>query len=96
MWQMKRKRHIKTRMTYKWKARLNTDGSRMFHKRYYDQRYAPIASWNIIQLLLILVLVHSWHTIQLYYVLACTQDPVDQNLYMKILKGFEVERAKRV
>ena len=84
MWQMKRKRHIKTRKVYKWKARLNIDGYRMVHKRDYDQTYAPVASWNIIRLLLILVLVHSWHTIQIDYVLAFTQDPVDQNLYVKI------------
>ena len=67
----------------------------MVHNRDYDQTYAPVASWNIIRLLLILVLVHSWHTIQLYYVLAFTQDPVNQNLYTKIPKGFEVEGAKR-
>ena len=72
VWQMKRKRHIKTREVYKWKARLNVNGSRMVHKRDYDQTYAQVASWNIIRLLLILVLVHSWHTIQLEYVLAFT------------------------
>ena len=44
VWQMKRKRHIKTRKVYKWKARLNIDGSRMVHKRDYDQTYAPVAS----------------------------------------------------
>ena len=55
----------------------------------------PVASRNIIRLLLILVLVHSWHTIQLDYVLAFTQALVNQNLYMNIPKGFEVEGAKR-
>ena len=44
VWQIKRKRHIKTHMIYKWKARLNVDGSRMVHKRDYDQTYAPVAS----------------------------------------------------
>ena len=46
VWQMKRKRHIKTRMIYNWKAQLNVDGTRMVHKRDYDQTYAPVASWN--------------------------------------------------
>ena len=95
VWQMKRKRHIKTREVYKWKARLNVDGSRMVHKRDYDQTYAPVASWNTIRLLLILVLVHNWHTKQLDYVLAFTQAPVDRDLYMKIPKGFEVEGARK-
>ena len=67
----------------------------MVHTRYYDQAYAPVASWNIIQLLLILVLVHSYHTIQLDHVLALTQAPVDRNLYMKIPKGFELEGSKK-
>ena len=95
VWQMKRKRHIKTRKIYKWKARLNVDDSHIVQKRDYDQTYSPVASCNIIRLLLILVLVHSWHTKQLDYVLTFTQEPVDQNLYMKIPKGFEVEGAKR-
>ena len=77
VWQMKRKRHIKTRKVYKWKARLNVDGSRMVHKRDYNQMYAHVEIWNIIRLLLILVLVHSWHTKQLDYVLTFTQAPVD-------------------
>ena len=47
------------------------------------------------QLLLNLVLVHSWHTIQIDYVLSFTQDPVNRNLYMKIPKGFEMEGAKK-
>ena len=47
VWKMKRKRHIKTQMVYKWKYRLNVDGSRMVHKRDYDHTYAPVASWNI-------------------------------------------------
>ena len=67
----------------------------MFHKREYDQTYAPVASWNIIRLLLNLVLVHSWHTIQLDYVLSLTQAPVNRNLYIKIPKGFEMEGAKK-
>ena len=39
--QMKRKRHIKTWEAYKWKSQLNVNGSRMVHKRDYDQTYAP-------------------------------------------------------
>ena len=95
VWQMKCKRHIKTREVYKWKARLNVNGSRMVHDRDYKQTYAPVESWNIIRLLLILVLVHIWHTTQLDYVLAFTQAPVDRNLYMNIPKGFEVEGANK-
>ena len=44
IWQMRRKRRINTREVYKWKARLNIDGSRMVYKRDYDLTYAPVAT----------------------------------------------------
>lgn len=87
VWQMKRKRDIRTRKVKKWKARLNINGSRMVKHRDYDQTYAPVASWNCIRLLLILVLIFRWHTKQLDYVLAFTQAPVERELYMHIPKG---------
>ena len=49
VWQMKRKRDIKTRRIKKYKARLNIDGSRMRPGIHYDQTYAPVASWNSTQ-----------------------------------------------
>ena len=52
VWQMKRKRDIKTRQVKKWKARLNIDGSRMKQGVHYDQTYAPVASWSSVHLLL--------------------------------------------
>ena len=93
VWQMRRKRDIQTRKVYKWKARLNLDGSRMRHKRDYDQTYAPVASWSTIRMLLTMSIIHNWHTVQLDYVLAFTQAPVERELYMKIPKGFEVDGA---
>eukprot|EP00980_Cylindrotheca_fusiformis_P026296 scaffold15755_cov65-Cylindrotheca_fusiformis.AAC.1 len=41
VWQMRRKRDIKTREIKKYKARLNIDGSRMKYGQHYDQTYAP-------------------------------------------------------
>ena len=60
VWQMRRKRDIKTREIKKYKARLNIDGSRMRQGVHYDQTYAPVASWNSIRLLLILVATMGW------------------------------------
>lgn len=91
VWQMKRKRDIKTREVYKWKSRLNIDGSRMRYMKDYEQTFAPVASWTTIRLLLTLTLIHKWHTRQLDYVLAFPQAPVERDLYMKIPKGFEME-----
>jgi hypothetical protein len=91
VWQMKRKRDIKTRKVKKWKARLNIDGSRMEKGKHYWETYAPVASWQSIRLLLILSALHSWHTVQLDFVLAFPQAPVETDLYMSIPKGFDIE-----
>lgn len=94
VWQMKRKRDIKTREIKKHKARLNIDGSRMVQGVHYDQNYAPVASWNSIRTLLAMTAVHKWHTKQLDYVLAFPQAPSKGDLYMKIPKGFTIDQGK--
>jgi len=96
VWQMKRKRDIKTREIKKYKARLNIDGSRMQPGKHYDPNlvYAPVASWNSIRLLLTMTAVHGWTTKQIDYVLAFPQAPVDREIYMKIPKGFTIDGGK--
>ena len=91
VWQMRRKRDIKTGTIKKYKARLNIDGSRMQKGIHYDQSYAPVASWNSIRLLLTMTAVHGWHTKQLDYVAAFPQAPVERELYMKIPKGVSLK-----
>ena len=91
VWQMKRKRDIKTRQVKKYKARLNIDGSRMQKGIHYDQTYAPVASWKSIRLLLIMVAKYGWHSKQLDYVLAFPQAPVEKEIYMNIPKGFTLK-----
>jgi len=93
VWQMKRKRDIKTRQVKKYKARLNIDGSRMKHGVHYDQTYAPVASWNSIRTLLIMSALHKWHTRQIDYVLAFPQAPVEREIYMEIPKGFKIDEG---
>jgi hypothetical protein len=95
VWQMKRKRDIKTRQVKKYKARLNIDGSRMKYGEHYELTYAPVASWNSVRMLLTLSAIHGWHTTQLDYVLAYPQAPVERDIYMEIPKGFDLEGANR-
>jgi flagellar biosynthesis regulator FlbT len=95
VWQMKRKRDIKTRAVKKWKARLNLDGSKMVKGTYYVESYSPVASWNSIRTMLILAAQHCWHTIQIDYVLAFPQAPIEKTLYMEVPKGFETEGCDR-
>ena len=91
VWQLRRKRDIKTRKIKKHKARLNVDGSRMREGVHYDQSYAPVASWNSIRMLLTLTAIHGWHTKQLDYVAAFPQAPAERELYMKIPAGTQVQ-----
>ena len=93
VWQMRRKRDIKTRKIKKYKARLNIDGSKMRKGIDYDDTYAPVATWRTIRLILSLAAAHNWHTRQLDYVLAFPQAPVERELYMEIPKGFDVSEG---
>ena len=91
VWQMRRKRDIKTREIKKYKARFNIDGSRMRYGVDYDDTYAPVAKWSTIRMILSLASVHDWHTRQLDYVLAFPQAPVERELYMEVPRGFEIQ-----
>jgi hypothetical protein len=94
VWQMKRKRNIRTRKIKKYKARLNIDGSQMQKGKHYDKTHAPVVSWNSLRLLLTLTAVHGWYTRQLDYVLAFPQAPVEREIYMSIPQGFSIDEGK--
>jgi Reverse transcriptase (RNA-dependent DNA polymerase) len=90
VWAMKRKRRFATREVYKWKARLNIDGSKQQYGLNYWETNSPVASWTTIRLLLVFTLIYGWKTKQVDFVLAYTQADVECDLYMEIPKGFEV------
>jgi len=90
VWQMKRKRDIKTGLIKKYKARLNIDGSKMRKGMHYNETYSPVASWNSVRMLLTMTAVHNWHTKQIDFVQAFAQAPVENELYMKIPKGMDL------
>jgi hypothetical protein len=65
VWAMKRKRRIATKEVYKWKARLNIDGSKQEEGVNYWGTFSPVASWAAIRMVLITTLIHltlSWPT----------------------------------
>lgn len=91
VWAMRRKRRIKTNEIYKWKARINVDGSKQIKGVSYWETYSPVVSWPIVRLLLALVCLLNWHTVQIDYVQAYPQAPAEsEKLYMKVPKGFEI------
>jgi hypothetical protein len=61
---------VKTQEVYKFKVRLDLDGSHVNSGKDYDLTFAPVASWESVRILLALVLRRSRKTKQLDYVLA--------------------------
>jgi hypothetical protein len=95
VWAMKRKRRISTGEIYKWKARLNLDGSKQVKGVHYDQTYAPVATWPTIRLVIAKALQLKWYTRQIDFVQAYNQaEAKSDTVYMEIPKGFEVPGAK--
>jgi hypothetical protein len=88
VWSMKRKRRIKTREVYKWKARLNVHGGKQTHGVNYWDTYAPVVTWPTIRLILVLSLLFNWYTAQVDYVLAYPQADAECDLYLSIPRGF--------
>ena len=66
VWSMKRKRRIETGEPYKWKARLNVDGSKQREGEHFWETYAPVASWPTIRMALIMALLNGWKTKQIH------------------------------
>ena len=73
---MKQKWRVRTREIYKYKARINIDGSKMRPGVHYNQTYAPVAAWESIIILLYTLLHNNWKMMHINYVLAFTQEPV--------------------
>jgi hypothetical protein len=96
VWAMRRKRKQDTGEIYKYKGRLNVDGSRQTRGINFWETFAPVATWASIRFILVLTLIHNWKTRQIDYVQAYTQAdaPLD-NLYVKVPRGVEVENGKR-
>jgi hypothetical protein len=59
VWAMRRKRRIDTREVYKWKARLNIDGSKQTKGINYWETYAPVATWPSIRFIMVHTLLHG-------------------------------------
>lgn len=96
VWAMRRKRRIKTNEVYKWKARLNLDGSKMVEGKDYWHTYSAVIQWPPVRLLMILSLVRKWYTVQVDYVQAYPQAKAEfDHVYMKVPKGFEVPGADK-
>lgn len=92
VWSMKRKRRVDSGEIYKWKARLNLHGGKQRHKIDYWETFSPVVQWFAIRFVLILSLLHKWHTRQVDFVLAYPQADIETDMYMQIPPGVTLGR----
>ena len=93
VWSMKRKRNPLGQIV-KYKARLCAHGGQTVQGIHYTNTFAPVVTWTTIRFLLILSLVHNWHTRQLDFILAYPQAKVSHDLYMHVPEKFTVSNDK--
>jgi len=95
VWQMKRKRVIKSGKVKKYKARLNLDGSRMIKGKHYELTYSPLGRWFSVRLLIVLSIVNNWHTTHIDYVLVYPQAPIEREIFMEIPRGMKLKGGRK-
>ena len=86
---MKRRRDIRTREVYKWKARLNIHGGQQEYGIHSTETYSPVVNWSSVRLITILSIINRWCTKQVDFVLAYPQAPLHYDTYMKLPPGVE-------
>ena len=93
VWSMKWKRNPLGKII-KHKARLCAQGGQTVQGVHCNSTFAPVMTWTTIRFVLILLLVHKWHTHQLDFVLAHPQAKVSHDVCMHIPEKFKVKGDK--
>ena len=89
VWSMWRKRRINMQEVYKWKEHLNVHGGQQEHSMHYWDTYAPVVTWQIVCLFLILSILLGWQSRQLDFVMAYPQVRAEMPLYMRLPQGYQ-------
>jgi Reverse transcriptase (RNA-dependent DNA polymerase) len=90
VWAMRRKRRLTTGEVYKWKDRINVDGSKQENGGNYWTTYAPVATWASIHLILCMASINGWSTMTLEFVQAYPQAPAEITMYGSIRHGCDI------
>jgi len=90
IWSMHQKRFISMGEVQKYKVWLNAHGGQLIHGVSYWETFAPMVMWTTIQLVLSLIIIHGWESQQLDFMLAYPQADIEEAIYMKLSKGFEL------
>ena len=84
---MRRKHNLTTNEITKYKARLNVHGGMQTYGLNYLETYAPVVTWFSIRLLIITALLQNWSIRQVDFVMAYTQAPIENDMYMALPAG---------
>jgi hypothetical protein len=87
VWALRCKRDLKTNKISKHKARLNVNGSQQIYGLHYSDTFSPVVSWVTVHMFLLLSILMSWHIIQVDFVQAYLQAPIERDIYMNLPKG---------
>ena len=86
IWSFKRKR-FPDGTIMKYKARLCAHGGMQQWGIDYWETYAPVVNWLSVRLLLVLSIIHSWHSKSIDFVLAFPQAELDHDVFMEFPAG---------
>ena len=86
IWSFKRKRFPDGSIN-KYKSRLCAHGGMQQWGVDYWETYAPVVNWLSVRLLLILSVVHGWHSKSIDFVLAFPQAKLEEDMFMELPAG---------
>lgn len=78
VWAMKHKRRVSDGTIYKWRARLNIDGSQQVENIHYEFSFSPVVTWENSRCIILLSIINRWPTKQIDYIQAFPQVPVER------------------
>ena len=95
VWAMKRKRNIKTREIYKWKARLNIHGGQQELGEDYFETYSPVVTSASVRLIIIISLLKGWKSKQVDFIMSYPQAPIEFDMYMELQREIRTKFGDR-
>ena len=87
------KRNLTTNEITKYKARLNVHGGKQTYGVNYFDTYAPVVTWFAIRLVIIFAIVFNWSIKQVDFVMAYSQAPIENDLYMDLPVGIHTKHG---
>ena len=94
IWSFKRKRFPDGRI-YKYKARICAHGGMQQWGVDYWETYAPVVNWLSVRTLLILSVIHNWHSRSIDFVLAFPQADLETDVFMELPAGISCGEGSR-